>query len=454
MSKVEVRCDRCDDHILTWEGGKVILMQHEHIEVKDGTVLDEKGNEIIDGDRRVLCGSCTNKQRLDFRLPSPENIVPRPEEMIKKGSKKFSDWINKQLVDGRREFRFPKKVVELAMELFPINHGDCKRIDNVTSPQGRELNVYEWPRGDKIIRMTFLEEPETAKLGVNDIVKDKYGVSFLLLFACLVGEQGSREIVTSLPFLQKIVSGKKKAIGGWQRQEIERLCESLAASSWRVTDRNTGRRLWQGYFIELGPEGVDDDPLRILVSEKWQETWGQFYLSSPTSAFLDPKLPRYIRVFAKSLMEQRGKPLANITVEHLIEPSYSPRSMRYMSSERIWKLALKGLDWVIYNGLTTWERDEFKQVIAKIKAKGVDGKWRTNLVYKPTPREWPDETDPKRDYPDIGDPQWDWSTVRKWVIFCKPRARGEARKGKKFNAMGKYGTRGGYWLGKKTEKQH
>lgn len=434
MREVEVRCSRCDDHILTWDGKKVMLMQHEQVFLKDGVVLDEKNNEITDGDRRVLCNMCAKKQRLDFRLPSPENIIPRPEGTIKRGSKKFSDWINKQLVEGRREFRFPKPVFEMAMELFPINKGNCKRIDNVKSPQGRKLSVYEWPRGDKIMRLTFLEEPEVAKLGLDNVVLDKYGVPFLLLLSCLVGEQRSREVVTSLPFLQKIVSSQKKAMGGRLRQEIEKLYESLAASFYRLTDRKTGRRLWQGHFVDLGPEGVGDDPMRILVSENWIQTWGEFYLSSPTSAILDPKLPRYIREFAKSLMEQRGKPLAHTTVEHLLEPSYSATSIRKMGYKRKWKLVVVAINWIIDNGLVTWERDRYKRIVAKIRV----SKERTHSVYETT----------ERDYPKIDDPHWPWKRLDEWVILLKPRARGEARRGKKFNAGGEYGTRGGYWVGK------
>jgi len=407
----EIRCSRCDDHMFTWDGEKVVLMQHSLIQRQKGKILDVDNNEITDG-KVMKCDRCTLRQNVNEF--SVEDVVGRPVEREKLETKKSMKWMQNQMMLDRREPKISPSLVSIGNELWPFYK--VKIVDEGVTKQGIRIAVHEYETKNYKIRLTGIEEP-------GQVLAQKEDRRCLtILLGWLVVEQRTEAISTTPYYLQKLLAIKKPGGSRWKR--VLDTLKFLHHSYYEIADKKNRNKLILGHFIdriERGVFGEDDTTLRIYVNKGWMEDSYKLindelgrYLGFPSKEIMKLGLSPLYRNFGFWLARQKGKDRANIGFGNLLRMGYSESTMSTkLNPKKKWQIIKDCLIWAGNNGF-------YKGKYHKGFSKVVSGYFKVI-----------DKNDQKLYVSDIdkNDEKLNWSTIDDWVVFAYPRGKKEKREG-------------------------
>lgn len=390
----EVRCKRCGALLCRIYPEKTMLMQYSKISSDGVKVWDMNNNEVAGGSM-IKCRFCTQRNELGFEVENP--LPTSPQELNERRSPELARWLNKQLINHRREPKFPLQLVNVGIEIFPYSSPQVRKIrvvDEGMTKKGRRITEYEFETKDSVIRPLIIEEPGVV------MAQGKYSWPLAMLLSWLALEHRTTRITATLPELVKLLSYEKENQRGWKSEVIEDLLTSLHQSSYKIIDKKTGKTKVLGHMVNrLEFEG---GRIEIDVSKDWvkdclkmiNDEQGK-YLSFPNRAILGG-VSLMQRNFAISLSKQKGKGRANFKIKTLLEMGYKDETIDRMTIDAKIKAVREVLDWAVNNGL--------------LRSKIIKGKevWWSSIT---------EDNGKER-------------KVNDWVVICYPRGRGEKREGK------------------------
>lgn len=418
MSEIEIRCRRCDDHILTRGDEKVILMQHPLVEIEEEMLFDQDSNEITDG-KIIKCHRCTLRMKLDDEF-SIKNVVPKPENIDKVESKKSRKWLQKQMMLGRRKPKISRALCEIQSEML-LGSVQVRIVDEGKTKKGAEIAVYEQETRNFILEIRTIKAP-----GAN-LLANRFTQVLMDLLAWSAIEQGTN-VLTETPYATLKLMGVKDPGGKRYRQVLD-TWSWIHDASYSLYDKKEGGEPIRGHFIDRIEPDKKTGAFRLYIDTGWikdsyklvTKESGARYLYFPDKNIMSLELPLLHRNFGIWLATQRGQKVAHKRLGDVLKMGYADSTIaRKLKPQDKWEKVKACIMWAAKSGYykSAYTRKFGKEISGYFKVVGKNGREFTCLN------------------PEDYSKQLDWKSIADWVIFVFPVSRFDKRAGKKLTQPG------------------
>lgn len=419
MGGKKVRCKRCDDHILTFQTGKVILMQHPLVEIEEGMLFDQDNNEITDG-KMIKCHRCTLRTRLKGDEFSIKDAVPKPANIDKVESKKSKKWLDNQMMSGRRKPKISRVLCEVQSEISPGNV-QVRIVDEGKTKKGAEIAVYEQESRNVILEVRTIKAP-----GANPLAS-RFTQALMGQLAWSAIEQGTN-VLTETPYATLKLMGVKDPGGRRYRQVID-TWNWIHDASYSLYDKKEGGEPIRGHFIDRIEPDKKTGTFRLYIDTGWikdsyklvTKESGARYLYFPDKNIMSLELPLLYRNFGIWLATQRGQKVAHKRLRDVLKMGYADSTIaRKLKPQDKWEKVKACVIWAGESGYykAVYMKNFGQKISGYFKVVGRNGREFTCLN------------------PDDYGTQLDWKLIEDWVLFVFPYGRLDRRAGKKLTQPG------------------
>lgn len=418
MSEIEIRCRRCDDHILTRGDEKVILMQHPVVEIEEEMLFDHDNNEITDG-KMIKCNRCTLRMKLPDEF-SIKDVVPKPENIDKVESKKSKKWLDKQKMLGRRKPKISRALCEIQSEMSP-DSVQVRIVDEGKTKKGAEIAVYEQETRNFILEIRTIKAP-----GAN-LLANRFTQALMGQLAWSAIEQGTN-VLTETPYATLKLMGVKDPGGRRYRQVID-TWNWIHDASYSLYDKIEGGEPIRGHFIDRIEPDKKTGVFRLYIDTGWlKDSYklvtrqpGARYLYFPDKNIMSLELPLLHRNFGIWLATQRGQKVAHKRFGDVLRMGYADSTIaRKLKAKDKWEKVKACVIWAGNSGYykSAYSRKFGQEIVGYFKVLGKNAEEITCLN------------------PEDYSKQLAWESIEDWVLFVLPYGRLDRRAGRKLTQPG------------------